>query len=46
MIRGKPNIVKTTLTGVRCVLSQMMLSDTAYTNPTLKLLNYNLKFQR
>ena len=37
LIRGKPDTVNTT--GVRCVLSQMMLSDTAYTNPTLKFLN-------
>ena len=37
LIRGKPNMVNTT--GVRCVLSQMMLSDTAYTNSTLKFLN-------
>ena len=31
-------------TEVRFVLSQMMLSDTAYTNPALKFLNYDLKF--
>ena len=37
LIRGKPDMVNTT--GVRCVLSQMMLSDTAYPNPTLKFLN-------
>ena len=37
LIRGKQNMVNTT--GVRCVWSQMMLSDTAYTNPTLKFLN-------
>ena len=37
LIRGKPNMVNTT--GVWSVLSQMMQSDTAYTNPTLKFLN-------
>ena len=37
LIRGKLNMVNTT--GVRCVSSQMMLSDTAYTNLTLKFLN-------
>ena len=31
------------ITGVRCLFTKMM-SDTAYTNPTLKFLNYNLKF--